>query len=321
MLKPKKFAQNRAIGVILRENFSPVARMRLISSGLQSNNRLADTHPATGDKGCLACGCCVDACPVVREKRQYVFPFNRRTSMSLENIVGDECRRCYRCVRACPQVAKDAKEYVWGFRRVEKFVHAAMATAIFTLMCSGIFLYHYRADIPGWHASVITFFHYVAGIVLILVPFLFRKLDPDTFKHTLTRAWDWKSDAAETRAWLREFAAFLRHPVGKSLPHWKEFNPYHKFWICWLSLAIPVLAVTGVTNMLGPNVLGEGLYKVFYACHSLTALCTDLLVFTHLYFKLLRWIIRMICAMYKAWRKDGSFDYPFLFAGRRGGGN
>ncbi len=316
MLTPKEFAQNKALSIMLSENFSPVGRMRLMGSGLQPNNRLAGFGAdgkgnSVSDKGCLACGNCIDNCPVVREKERFEFRQNRRTSMSLEAIVGDDCRRCYRCVKACPQVSKEVKEYVWGFRRTEKFIHATMATAIFTLMCTGIFLYHYREFIPQWQSSFIGGFHALAGLLLGLVPLLFWLLARDVMKRTLKKAWHFE---ASDKEWLLKLKDFLRHPVGKTLPEWREFNPYHKFWICWLSVVIPVLFVTGVCNFLGEGVLGHGFYTFMYGVHALAALGTDLLVLTHLYFKLLRWIIRMLCDMWQAFRKTKKFDYPFLYS-------
>ncbi len=311
MNPPVKLTQSKVLSDILDENFSPVARMRLFSRGVQTNNRLSKFQPATADKGCLACGNCIDACPVVREKKHFEFLQNKRTSMSLETIVGEDCRRCYKCVKACPQVSKETKEYVTGFRRAEKFVHATMASAIFTLMATGIFLYHYRPHIPELHATLYGALHIIAGIVLILVPFLYWKVDKGHMKRTLTLAW--KKDREADRAWWQEFKAFLAHPVGKTLPKWREFNPYHKFWIRYLCCALGILTLTGIGNFLGEPVLGEGLYAFNYALHSLTALCTDLLVLTHLYFKLLRWIIRMCADMAKSWKKTHTFDYPFLY--------
>lgn len=285
--------------------------MRLFSRGLQINNRLSSYETSTADKGCLACGNCIDACPVVREKKQFEFLQNKRTSMSLETIVGDDCRRCHKCVRACPQVSKEVKEYVTGFRRAEKFIHATMAGAIFTLMSTGIFLYHYRPDIPELHASFFGALHIIAGLLLICVPFLYWKVDRHHMKRVLCNAW--KRDKEQDSAWWKEFRAFLRHPVGKSLPKWREFNPYHKFWIRYLCCALGILALTGVGNFLGEDVLGTGFYSFNYGLHSLTALCTDLLVLTHLYFKLLRWIFRTCADMYRSWKKSGTFDYPFLY--------
>ena len=87
--------QGRLKDLILDLNQTPVARMRLFSDGINANTRLFLHDTAIGDRACLACGNCVDACPVVRDKQRFVFLQNQRTSMALENIVGTECRRCY----------------------------------------------------------------------------------------------------------------------------------------------------------------------------------------------------------------------------------
>ncbi len=313
MNQPDKLIQSGVLSDILDENFSPVGRMRLFSKGIQPNNRLADYEEARADRGCLACGNCVDACPVVREKKRFVFLQNRRTSMSLEAIVGDECRRCYRCVQNCPQVNKETREYAFGFRRGEKFAHTLLACGIFTLMSTGIFLYHYRPMIPEVHSALLTFLHILAGIVIILLPFIYRKVDGRHFKRLLKSAWNWKDSREDDKAWWKEFRAFLRHPIRNTLPRWREFNPYHKFWICYLCVALPILVVTGIGNFLDKGVLGEGLYNVCYGIHSFVALCTDLLVLTHLYFKLLRWIIRTCGDMYRSWKQSSTFNYPYLY--------
>ena len=145
----------------------------------------------------------------------------------------------------------------------------------------------------------------------MLVPILYWKMANGQFRRLLKNSWQWNREA--DKAWWEEFKAFLRHPVGKVLPHWREFNPYHKFWVCYLCVAIPLLAVTGIINFFSPTMPGEGGWAVFYAIHSLVALCTDLLIITHLYFKLLRFLIRTTADMYKSWKKTGTFHYPFIY--------
>ena len=186
--------------------------MRLFFTGVQPNNRLSRYGLAAADKGCL-CGNCIDACPVVREKERFQWQQNKRTSMALEAIVGDDCRRCYRCVRSCPQVSKDTKEYVFGFRRTEKFIHVLLAGSIFTLMATGIFLYHYRADIPTFDAGLLGWLHTLAGVLLMLVPILYWKMANGQFRRLLKNSWQWNREA--DKAWWEEFKAFLRHPCGQ----------------------------------------------------------------------------------------------------------
>ena len=139
MNPPVKLTQSKVLSDILDENFSPVARMRLFSRGVQTNNRLSKFQPATADKGCLACGNCIDACPVVREKKHFEFLQNKRTSMSLETIVGEDCRRCYKCVKACPQVSKETKEVVTKLKQIAPVVEALNKfNTIDTTTASGI---------------------------------------------------------------------------------------------------------------------------------------------------------------------------------------
>ena len=89
----KNPTKNGLRDLILDLNQTPVARMRLFSDGINQNTRLFLHETAIGDRACLACGNCVDACPVVKDKQRFVFIQNQRTSMALENIVDTECRR------------------------------------------------------------------------------------------------------------------------------------------------------------------------------------------------------------------------------------
>jgi ferredoxin len=91
----------------------PVARCRMISRGLQPYHRLGGIGlEAAGDKGCLACGNCIDSCPVLRREPDRFGKTDQRTSMALEAIVGEDCEQCYSCVMACPQVDPDIKDYI-----------------------------------------------------------------------------------------------------------------------------------------------------------------------------------------------------------------
>lgn len=307
-----KLNRSRILTRILDTSNSPVARMRLFSDGVRFNNRTVEYETVAGDKGCLACGNCVDACPVVREKRRFVFTGNQRTSMALETIVGEECRRCYACVRACPQVSKNTKEFVLGFRRGEKIVHASVATLIFTLAATGIFLYHYREHIPEWQQSFFGTIHIIAGLCLILLPFVYFMLDRNHLKRALKNSFSFGSGDVD---WLKSFGQYLRNPAGKPLPNWREFNTYHKFWFSYLTLMIPVLGLTGLSVWF----LGEsaGLSK---GLHAFFALTVDLMIILHLYFKIVRRIFRDTVDMAKSYARDGHLHYPFKYDPASGNG-
>jgi ferredoxin len=90
-----------------------VSRCRLLSKGLRPYHRLgAIGLEAAGDKGCLACGNCIDSCPVLRKEPDRFGKTDQRTSMALESIVGEDCEQCYSCVLSCPQVDTDIKDYI-----------------------------------------------------------------------------------------------------------------------------------------------------------------------------------------------------------------
>ena len=156
--------------LILDINNCPVARMRLFSQGVNENTRIFSHEMVIGDRACLACGNCVDACPVVYDAYGFVFVQNQRTSMALENMVGDECRRCYNCIQACPQVAKHVKDYAASFRRGEKVVHLLLACTIVMLAITGIFRLHYIDYLPPFENKLFSLIHRTLGFVLISMP-------------------------------------------------------------------------------------------------------------------------------------------------------
>ena len=309
-----QLSQSMILEQILDSNNCPVARTRLFSEGIQTNNRIVNNASVTGDKGCLACGNCIDNCPVVRDKQRFVFVQNQRTSMALENIVGDACRRCYACVRACPQVSKTTKEFVVGFRRGEKFVHAYAAILIFTLAATGIFLFHYEEILPEWQQILFRGTHILAGIFLLSVPVLYWILDRPHFKRALKKAFCF---TGADYIWLKNFFTYLRQPGRHSLPAWTEFNTYHKIWFVYLAVMLPLMGVTGLVNLAGEGGVGPTVAAVSNWAHILFALTTDLLVLTHIYFKLLRQIFRDISDMGRSFKQNGGLQYPFLYDPRQ----
>ena len=100
---------------ILKTKEPPVARFRLLSKGMEPYHRLyirdAESD-VVGDKACLACGNCIDSCPVLRRDPQRFEQTEQRTSFALEACVGEDCEQCYSCVLACPQVDTAYKDYI-----------------------------------------------------------------------------------------------------------------------------------------------------------------------------------------------------------------
>ena len=104
---------------ILNINSPPVARCRLISSGFNPGHTLNITENIAGHKECLACGCCIDACPFLFREPSRREKTEQRTSMALEIIVGADCDQCDACVLACPQVDTTIKNYIVNRRMIE----------------------------------------------------------------------------------------------------------------------------------------------------------------------------------------------------------
>jgi ferredoxin len=107
---------NREVAdMILDVKEPPVARFRLLSRGMEPYHRLDikdEGSDVTGDKGCLACGNCIDSCPVLRKRPEVLDLTEQRTSFALEACVGEDCEQCYSCVLACPQVDTAYKDYI-----------------------------------------------------------------------------------------------------------------------------------------------------------------------------------------------------------------
>ncbi len=117
-LTPQKV---RVLNSILDIKEPPVARCRLLSSGIEPYHRLYLTENVTiaGDRACIACGNCVDSCPVLRREPDRRSRTAQRTSFALEALVADDCEQCYACVMSCPQVDTAIKDYIAEERVVE----------------------------------------------------------------------------------------------------------------------------------------------------------------------------------------------------------
>lgn len=104
---------------VLSTKLPPVARCRLLSSGINAAHALNIQENIAGHKECLACGNCVDACPFLSREPYRRDKTEQRTSMALESTVGEDCDQCCACVLACPQVDTTIKHYIVNHRLVE----------------------------------------------------------------------------------------------------------------------------------------------------------------------------------------------------------
>jgi cytochrome b subunit of formate dehydrogenase/succinate dehydrogenase/fumarate reductase-like Fe-S protein len=273
---------------LLDEARSPVARFRLLSDGVNTNTRLMDSDQIAGDCACLACGNCVDACPVVKHNVGRVFIQNMRTSMSLENFVQEECRRCYRCVNSCPQVSKELKEYASGYRRVEKIVHLLAACIIILLAATGVTRSHYGNVLGGFESDLLKYAHRTLGVVSLLIPIIYYKMDIGHFRRTLHKIFSW---GTSDRLWFKDtFAHIFTPKSGKPIVR-HEFNPIQKIWYLFIMSFFPLLYLSGWGAMLfgspAAGQQGDGVRMV----HMGFALCFDIMLFIHVYIKFIReWI-------------------------------
>lgn len=125
-LKTKKI-----LNVILDTKEPPVARCRLLSKGIEPYHRLyLDNDNIEGDKACLACGNCVDSCPVLRKEPERLVKTEQRTSFALESTVGEDCEQCYSCTLACPQVDINIKDYIVDEKVIDVIPQSKKITAL-----------------------------------------------------------------------------------------------------------------------------------------------------------------------------------------------
>jgi cytochrome b subunit of formate dehydrogenase len=291
---------------LLDEAWSPVARFRLLSDGVNENTRLLDSSQVTGDRACLACGNCVDVCPVVKLNVGLVIDQNQRTSMSLENYVQEECRRCYRCVETCPQVSKDLKEYTAGFRRVEKIVHLLAAFTIVSLAVTGVTHSHYVDVLGSFEADSLKYAHRTIGVLSIFIPILYYKLDISHFRRTVKKIFIWGNADWE---WIKNTGSHIFTPSNHKALARNEFNPGQKIWYLFIMSFFPVLYLSGLSPMfMGGSNESTSLVnlKVF---HMMFALPFDIMLFIHIYIKYIREWIKDGFKLFKNYKETKSFVY------------
>lgn len=295
---------------ILDEALCPVARMRLFSDGMNPNTRIFQHEAVIGDRACLACGNCVDACPVVRDKERFVLIQNQRTSMALEHLVAEECRRCYRCVLSCPQVSKSNKEYAASFRRGEKIVHLLIAVCIVLLAATGIAAFHYGELLSGFERSLLKIVHWFFGLALILMPLVYLIVDRQHLSRLLRRIVKWDHT---DRQWLQDMMRHIKDSKNAPLPYVGEFNSGQKAWYLYVSVMIPVMGVTGLILMLGSFSEAHLGYVLLKWLHVAAAMLTDLLLFVHIYLKYLRKWAVTIKDVVRVYRTRRHLNYAALY--------
>lgn len=259
----------------------PVARFRVMSNGLAVNNTLKVSDDIAGTQACLSCGNCVDACPVVASKPAGTM--FTRTSMLLENVVGDECRRCHRCVAACPQVSRPIKDYVRGYRRIERVSHWDLLVSYLILMTTGILINHWGNELPTDLRMVFGLVHRVFTVCLVAAPIFLLLFDRHHFGMIARKALSW---SGQDREWMRDSWRWITSLGKQGRLKRGAYNPGQRFWYVYVPVALILFAVTGVIKWMGPQVAGEQLVGSATAVHATVALITDILLLLHVWLKL-----------------------------------
>lgn len=226
--------------------------------------------------------------------------------MNLENVVQEECRRCYRCVKSCPQVSKDLKEYAAGFRRAEKIVHLLAAAAIVGLAATGVTHSHYAEILPALEADALKYAHRTIGALAIFVPILYYMLDIGHFRRTVKKTFTWgKADVDWLKnTWSHIFKPGEHKPLARN-----QFNPGQKIWYLFIMSFFPILYLSGWTAIAmsgGKESASLVDVKVF---HMAFALPFDIMLFIHIYIKYIREWIKDGFKIFKNYKETKSFVF------------
>jgi len=268
----KTLSQNRElIHAILDTPWSPVAKFRLLSSGISPNNLLEGGDEVAGQKACIACGNCVDACPVVLRERRRVDLQTERTSLQLEQIVDEECLRCYRCVQACPQVDGKLKIVATRHRLTEKLVHWWMAIGYLLLAATGIAMNHFGRDWNDFFYMLVSMAHKCGAVIWLSSPFLFFFFDRYHFNRMMKAVFSFgRKDLAWWKQAIRSVFSKEKHPFQG------EYNSGQKYWYLIIFLTMTVLGVTGIIRWFWADTISGEMMAAFILVHIIFAYVIDL---------------------------------------------
>ena len=233
--------------------------------------------------------------------------------MALENMVGEECRRCYKCIVACPQVSKPIKEYATAFRRGERIVHLLIAVLIISLAASGITLMHYTNFLPTVEIRLLRWAHRILGVFLLFMPVLYFILDRRHLFRFLNKVFLWDRTDWD---WMKALILHIGNSKKYSVPPRVQLNPGQKAWYLYIICIIfPMLGITGLIQWLGLDYgfINPSFLSLVMLLHMILALTTDMLLFVHVYLKYLRnWAI-LAFDVVKSYITKRHLIYPLLY--------
>jgi cytochrome b subunit of formate dehydrogenase/NAD-dependent dihydropyrimidine dehydrogenase PreA subunit len=264
--------QNRSlITSILDTAWSPVAKFRLLSGGVSPNHLLEGADNIVGQRECIACGNCVDNCPVVLRDEQRIDLQAHRTSLHLEEIVEDNCLRCYTCIRVCPQVDPHLKLFAAKHRFPEKIIHWWMAFGYLILAPTGIAINHFSHMWTEQFVTWVSFFHKLGAIVWLLSPILFFIFDRKHFNRTMSavfslgkKDWEW---------WKQAFRGVFKKGEW---PFQGEYNSGQKYWYMVVLGTMLILGVTGIVRWIWEPTMAVNTLNTFILIHIIFAYVIDI---------------------------------------------
>lgn len=278
-----------ALAKILDRAHPPVGKLRVMSGGLSPANTFKAHEHVAGSAACIACGNCVDACPVLMDRGARLWVM--RTSMSLETLVGTDCRRCNRCVMACPQVDSVLKEATRAHRRVERVAHYLIAISFVILSLTGLAIYYIVPTQSTVVHDVLGALHRLAAIGFVAAPLLVVLGDPSHARRTLSRLPRWTAD--DTR-WLKDLARFLVSFGRRGRFMRGDLNPGQRLWYLLIIAALLAAPPTGIAIWLGESVTGIGTAVLLIAVHTTIARVADIAVLQHIVYKVVWPVMRNI---------------------------
>jgi len=270
------------IANILDTKWSPVAKMRLLSGGVSPNNLLDGGDELVGQKACIACGNCIDACPVVLRELDHVELQTNRNSLYLETIVDEKCLRCYQCIQACPQVDRGIKLTAARHRIVERMAHWWLGISYMITAISGILIFHSRSEFSSTFLFEVSTIHKLGAIMWLLAPILFLLYDRKHFVRTLKAI---TSLGSRDAIWWKDFAKSV---VGKvKRPFEGEYNSGQKTWYIVLLGSMLALGITGIMRWFWEGSMSATTLSLIITIHIVAARVIDVSFAYHFGRKLL----------------------------------
>ncbi|MBI4278139.1 MAG: cytochrome b/b6 domain-containing protein [Armatimonadetes bacterium] len=272
---------------ILDRTHPPVGLLRVMSRGMSGANTFRDRGAVAGSQACVACGNCVDVCPVLADRGPRLDVM--RTSMSLENLVGADCLRCFRCIAACPQVDPELKDATRTYRRAWRVAHLAIAVAFVVLSLTGVLMYYMQDPSPSLFRAALGTAHRGAAVLFLAVPLIYVLGDRRQASRTLRRLARWDDG---DRLWLRDALRALASLGREGRFRRGDLNPAQRVWYLFILGMLAVFGVTGAVQWLAAPLAGRGGPAWITAAHVMAARAADLAVLLHIAVKVLWPVVR-----------------------------